>query len=284
VEIKFDWKFWVMLLVTVTAAAIPIWLWQVDLSSKALQVNVTSITQLVKGVDSKLELKISQGSVELKRPVLSVIEVVNTGGRPIVASDFESQLTIGLGVEAVVRTATLGAAKPENLNPTVDFSGGSVRIKPLLLNAGDRFEISILSDGDMPVFAADARIAGVRDVPVQLSSVADPQRRAWIRGLVAIPVFGCYMLCFLSALTLRMPHHMRLSTFLLGLGCAVGSSNLLGAFLKAYGLDSGWREGLGVAGVGVLGGLLLFPFFFGIGRAVAACGWPVQIAIQRIRI
>lgn len=285
-EIRFDWKFWVMLVIALASAAIPVWIWQADLTAKALQVNVMSITPLVKSIDSKLELKVSQGSVELKNPVLSVVEVLNSGGRPIVASDFESPLSVGLGNDAVVRTAALGSAQPSELEPSIDFAGSAVRIKPLLLNPGDRFEISILSDGAAPAFIAHARIAGITSVGVQLTaSTTKAKRRAWIQGFAAIPVFVCYMVSLLAALTLRMPHLMRLSIFLIGIGSAFGSSSLMTSCLAVHQLGSTMELVVFyVAGFGGLGGLLLFPLFFALGRAAQARGWPVAVPLDRIRI
>lgn len=275
---SFDWKFWAMLAVTVAAAAIPVWIWQVDLNSKALQVNVRSVSELVKGVDSRLELKVSQGDSVLKNPVLSVIEIVNQGGRPILAAEFEGPLVIDLGRQVIVKTASLGKSQPGNLRPAFEIAGSSVSVKPLLINAGDRFEVSILHEG-LPIFSADARIAGVQQVSVQLNTSNEKHRRAaLIKAVAAIPVFSCYMLLFFAMLTLRMPHYFRFLSLLLASGCGAGAYSLAAPLMQRHELDSTWFAVVGC----LLGGLLVYPVYIRLGHLLARGGWPVRIALDRI--
>lgn len=43
---RIDWKFLLTLLVTVASAVVPVWLWQADLSSKALTLTIKSAANL----------------------------------------------------------------------------------------------------------------------------------------------------------------------------------------------------------------------------------------------
>jgi hypothetical protein len=43
---RLDWKFFIMLILTAGGLIVPIWLWQYDLSSKALTLTIKSTAEL----------------------------------------------------------------------------------------------------------------------------------------------------------------------------------------------------------------------------------------------
>lgn len=85
---------------------------------------------------------------KLGEPRLVVVRVLNSGKVPIAPEDFVRPLTISVGDQAVVATKGVSGSEPADLAPTLDsLDEHSVTVEPVLLNAGEWFDIQLLIDG-----------------------------------------------------------------------------------------------------------------------------------------
>ncbi len=90
------------------------------------------------------------------------LRVENSGNVAISTDAFEGPMSVPLGeVARVLNRPNVGKTVPPELRPQVSVDGQDLVIAPLLLNAGDSFEVTVLvsqlSDGNR----LRARIAGV---------------------------------------------------------------------------------------------------------------------------
>ncbi len=167
---RFDWKFWVVLLITLAGVIVPVWLWRVDLAARSLHFRQISQSSLQPPDTAKaLQLTIALAGVELKAPYLTVFELVNDGAKPISTSDFESPIEMVVTNKAGIIRATVTETSPPDLAPSVLVEDGKMKIKPMLLNPGDSMTVAILTTGEEPGFQPHARVAGVQSVPVTYS-------------------------------------------------------------------------------------------------------------------
>lgn len=128
----------------------------------ALSYRLTSppVVNVHQGVEDRISVLYDDKAVTDVR--LLDLRVENTGTVAITADAFEAPLSIPLGEGArVLNQPNVGKTVPPDLQPHVSVDGQDLVIAPLLLNAGDSFEVtalvSQLSDGN----CLRARIAGV---------------------------------------------------------------------------------------------------------------------------
>lgn len=91
------------------------------------------------------KLRIMYDDQEVKSVRLQQIRFIANGSKAISASDFERDIRIAYPEDAILLDVFLGQNKPSELNIIADVESHSIRIKPLLLNPGDRFQIQILT-------------------------------------------------------------------------------------------------------------------------------------------
>lgn len=111
----------------------------------------------------------------------------NSGNSPILSSDFDGPIEVAFGTSVDLLDVAVEDAEPGHLTPTVNILTRIVRIEPLLLNPGDSFVLTILSDGATEPEVL-ARIAGVPNPtrePPQLER-RRLQRRRDLRTILAM--------------------------------------------------------------------------------------------------
>jgi hypothetical protein len=88
---------------------------------------------------------------------LVTVAIGNVGNVPIRREDFETELVLDVPHAAVMLDAKVIGADPTDLKPVLTVQEHRVAIAPLLLNAGDVFELQILvtCDSDVMALAAD---------------------------------------------------------------------------------------------------------------------------------
>lgn len=192
--LRFDWKFWVVLVATVAGVLVPVWLWRADLDARSVHIRKLSQTSLQPPESAKaLDLRVTVAGAELEFPYLTVFELVNDGARPVIPSDFETPIEITSKNKAeIVRTSVTGTT-PADLLPSLSVEGGVVKIKPMLLNPGDSVTIAVLTTREDPVFGSRARIAGIRTVPI-----VDTQRKVISTARMSF-VVAAGLLCLVAA-------------------------------------------------------------------------------------
>lgn len=240
--IRFDWKFWVVLVATLAGVFVPVWLWKADLAARSLHFKKVSRTSLQPPDAAKtLELKVSVAGAELTKPYLSVFELVNDGSRPVLSSDFESPIELVPANKAVIVRASVTGATPPDLAPSLLAGAVFVKITPMLLNPGDSVTIAVLTTGEEePIFSSRARIAGIQSVPI-----VDAYSKARSPVRVGMAIAG--VLLWLVSANLVVDgwpsRGVRLrprSAFLVFMASGVGASFLLIVALEALGINGFW--------------------------------------------
>lgn len=178
---KLDWKFIVGLLIAIAGVLAPIWLWQLDRRAHSLKLRLVSSVSL--SVEKKIaipELKISLDGKEIENPVLSVVELLNNGSKPIASADFESPIELKVDSGVLVIKARVTEVSPEDLHVTLDTTSSAIKISPMLLNPGDKISLSVLTAGpDGVQFSPQSRIAGISKISYQNQTERRPR---WIAG------------------------------------------------------------------------------------------------------
>lgn len=193
-HIRFDWKFFLTLLLTVASIVIPVWLWQADLSSKALTLTIKSVADLQPQGLGRLEgIQMSIDGKPLRTPFVSVLELTNTGSRPILAADFEGPLKIAVAKPSVFVKAQPGSATPTSLEPRADLIESMVVVQPLLLNPGDVIQLTVVTADARPEYSVRGRIVGVKEVTVNDAQSERKTKVHWLAQAEAILLLVIYM-------------------------------------------------------------------------------------------
>lgn len=171
----------------VLAVAVPMW----QRETSELSVTVVSKANLNPTVPDRFgpQVSVSIDGKEVRMPHYSVIEVANTGSRPILAESVEEPLKIRLREGGIVSAEVIGA-KPDALKPRTRLHSDSIEIVPALLNPGDSFQLGVISAGGSPSFMAEGRIAELRSISVTEKSSSDTQIPG-LRFLVGIGLLLC---------------------------------------------------------------------------------------------
>jgi hypothetical protein len=89
-----DLKYLLMLVLTAAGIGVPVWLWFADQTAKSVSVQLVSQVPLYpNNRDAVVGLQITIDGVSLIDPYLSVLKIVNEGGKPVATADFEAPLT-----------------------------------------------------------------------------------------------------------------------------------------------------------------------------------------------
>jgi hypothetical protein len=226
-RLAIDWKFALMLVATIAGVATPLWVWKSDSRGHSVHLSVASQTALSPDTPTPLSgLKLSMDGVELDRPFLTSLELVNDGSRPILATDFEDAIELFVNGGAKIARAEISGKVPPDLNPKLTFDEKRIRMNPLLLNPDDQVALSVITSGGRPTFSPRARIAGISSIALETK----PSRTiSGLRKIVAVGVsfilFFTYSIFFIAAdRQIALP--MRV-LYLGGFASAAGASTLL---------------------------------------------------------
>jgi hypothetical protein len=240
-SLRLDWKFWLVLIATLAGVLVPVWLWRADLAARSLHFRQISRTSLQPPDTAKtLDLKVSVAGTELQSPYLTVVELLNDGTRPVPAADFESPIELATTEKTTIVRATITAAKPPDLAPSIAVEDGKMKLKPMLLNPGDSLTIAILTTGAEPTISSRARIAGVPSVPV---IDAREKSHSPIRSIVLLAAALLYFAASSLVVGGWPSQGVRLrprSAFLVFLVAAFGGALPLTLSLEALGVDGFW--------------------------------------------
>jgi siroheme synthase (precorrin-2 oxidase/ferrochelatase) len=106
-------------------------------------------------------------------------------------------------------SARIDLTEPKDIPVNVTLEPSKVSIAPFLSNPGDKVYLSIITSGVDPVISVKARIAGIREIKIEDSSVVtvSPLRI----GIDLIVSLGCLTTYFIHALIPRCQASCRLS-------------------------------------------------------------------------
>lgn len=191
---RFDWKFFLTLAITIASVVVPVWLWQIDLSSKSLSLTVKSTAELQpKGIDSLDGIQLSVDGKALDSPYVSVLEFSNSGSRPIVTSDFEGPVRVSTEGPSKLVKARATSSSPTTLEPALSLVDGAVFLQPLLLNPGDTLRLTAVAVGAKPIFTARARVTGVSEINVVDAQIGRETKRYWLGRAASTLLLALYL-------------------------------------------------------------------------------------------
>lgn len=191
--IAHDWRFLVTLLLTVASVIVPVWLWHADLSSKGLTLTIKSTADLQpERVGTLAGLQVLIDGQSVANPFVSVMELSNSGAKPVLGADFERPLKVVASEPSQIVKAQISSTVPASLSPRVEVIGGSLLVYPLLMNPGDTLKFTVITANAKPSFFADGRIAGVQDVTLRDAQSSRTEKRRWAAQLVACLLLVVY--------------------------------------------------------------------------------------------
>lgn len=130
-------------------------------------VHTKDLTEDYKEGDSWSKLSTSFDGEELKSAYLSRIMIINSGDIPISRDDFDSDVTINMGIDIGILGIRIEESSPFNLGVEYSFNANEINFKGLLLNPNDSFVIEALSKGRPTEITVQSRISGI-DKPRQM--------------------------------------------------------------------------------------------------------------------
>lgn len=182
-----DWKFFVTIAATIIGVVVPIWIWNADLSSNALSMQITSSIPLQpKVTDSIPDLQVSIDGSIIESPYLTTIKISNSGSKSIPSSSFESPVELRVSDNAKVVRARVTSTQPEDIRAEVSLKENTLLIEPILLNPKDSLTISIITSGKAPLVSPRARISGIPKVTVDEN---ENGKINW-KGTIIFGIFG----------------------------------------------------------------------------------------------
>lgn len=196
---SFDWKYFLGTVLAIAGLLIPVYLWQSDQQAHELSARLISSSSLQPLASSKnYDVKVTINGVQLTNPHFSIYELVNSGSKPILSSDFDSpiELSGNDGLEFI--SARVDYTDPKGIPVKVSVDSKHVSIAPFLFNPKDVVVFSVITSGNDPVISMKARIAGVREIAFVDGSVdrGSPTRLGmyFILGLTALIAYFSYVL------------------------------------------------------------------------------------------
>lgn len=222
----FDWKYVLAILVALAGVGVPVLLWQVD-QARSLRLDVISQTTISPVASSALSgLKLTLDGVEVSEARLTVMELINSGKRPILAGDFEAPLEITSKAPSEIVRIDLGEVSPTSLKPIFGLKDGQISMQPFLMNSSDRARISIITSGGAPKFSVRGRIAGISDVDFNAEVLSEQPSIFWIRTVTGFLLFAAYLSSLFAFLDSWKEKRLDLRLLALTLTCASANTFL----------------------------------------------------------
>ena len=165
-----DWKFVATIAFTIAGLVIPVFIWQVDLSSRSLALRLVSTSPLQPASNIQ-NLQISINGQNIESPYLSTLELVNTGSKPVLSSDFDTPLEVLVKGGAKLISAETSNTAPKNIPVKISTLEHGAAVAPFLSNPKDSITISVITSGPAPEFEPRARIAGINEVAYEDTSL-----------------------------------------------------------------------------------------------------------------
>jgi hypothetical protein len=238
---SFDWKFLLATVLAIAGVVIPVYLWQSDLQAHALSARLISSSSLQPLASSKIyDVKVTLNGVQLVNPYFSTYELINSGSKPILSSDFESpiELSGNNGLEFV--SARVDYTDPKDIPVKVLVDSKHVSIAPFLFNPNDKVLFSVITSGADPVISMKARIAGIREITLVDSSVdhGSPVRLGidFILCLTALIAYFSYVLIIPKRRIIVVDWRFAIAS---AAGCGIGGTLAMGKVIDNLDLMAG---------------------------------------------
>lgn len=97
---------------------------------------------------------------------LRLLEIIirNSGNLPVVASDYEQEISFVFNESVEIFDVSIIEMAPGNLRLTASIDGNAIKLSKVLLNSGDYARVKVLLNNFDGRFLVDGRIAGVKSI------------------------------------------------------------------------------------------------------------------------
>lgn len=226
---QLDWKFFVSLVATVAGIVIPVWLWQIDQTSKAMSATLVDSSLLTPNSTQPLSgLALTFNGAPVNKAFWSTVEIMNDGFKPLIANEWEAPIEISTSSPSRILSAKLVSVSPSDLRPSMLLADNRIQIVPLLLNPNDKIRIGILTVDGSPEFQVRTRIAGVSNTKIEDKS--DPARAHTSKTRITVLAFFLMIIYCASAILAGSRHFRLLDRVAFGMAsvvCSASSTKLL---------------------------------------------------------
>lgn len=156
--------FWVIFAAICALASVVIaiaaWLWPAPRKAVARLEYVVLSNQSLFAVPEGVSVHVSVEGRPVTQAYATVIRVANSGTVNFKTADWEGAMKIQLGGQVI--SAKQIAARPKDLRlGPLRVDGRHVQITPFLFNAGDLFDVQVISEGPRAMPSASVRMVGL---------------------------------------------------------------------------------------------------------------------------
>lgn len=238
---NFDWKYLLATVLAIAGVVIPVYVWQSDQQAHDLSARLVSSSSLQPLASSKIyDVKVTLNGVQLVNPHFSTYELINSGSKPILSSDFDSPIKLSgnEGLEFV--SARIDYTDPKDIPVKVSVDSKNVSIAPFLFNPNDKVLFSVITSGADPAISMKARIAGIREIAFVDASVkrGSPTRLGiyFILCLAAFSAYFSYVLILPKRRSILLDWRFALTS---AVGCGLGGILAMGQVIEDLDLIAG---------------------------------------------
>ncbi|NES72688.1 MAG: hypothetical protein F6K24_49580 [Okeania sp. SIO2D1] len=134
---------------------------------KCIEISSVSLVKVDKKIANELEI-FFQGK-KIKYLTFTVLRVYNSGDLPITPSDFVRPISLIftpiITTTEIIKAEILNAT--EHLQPIIEVKNNIIELEPLLMNSGDSFDISIITNLEENNINIDSRIVGIQNIKIE---------------------------------------------------------------------------------------------------------------------
>lgn len=237
-----NWKSFVLIILAIAGIAVPVWLFNTDLSSKSLSLKLITRVSLQPEEQRFIPgMEISIDGSRLENPHIVVFEVRNDGRKPISSTDFESPLDIRLESKTSFVYSRVTGKIPKDIEANISSERQQISLKPTLLNPKDTITITAITSGAPPIFGSKARIVGISAVSL-VDSTNEKTSKATLVLLLSSSVLllVAFALVIDSVIKPKGIFLRRRAAAIVGLASGIPGVAIFDTFLKEIGIQGFW--------------------------------------------
>lgn len=148
----------------------------IELDSKELTCTITDGRSLILKLTSNERFKILYDDQEINNPVITTINIKNTGGTIIESTDFIVPFSVVFDDNDVVLSISVNSSINQYIAEEIlsksFLQGQKMTISDFLLNPGEFFDLDIISDGSIHL-NFDYRLKGISEIQVVEQQYSD---------------------------------------------------------------------------------------------------------------
>lgn len=195
---------WLGMILALLGVVIPVVIAIMEWSTYDLTIEWVSTDNLVSDTGQDSELQVFVGKKLVEDPKLLKIQIKNTGSEAIKKAHFDIPLQLEFDSGVSLLKASISSTIPHSIPAKVALDEHTLELQPLLLNAKDTLNISIITSGDVEHLAVLGRIENIQKL--ELIKRENGEEEIYKKGVwvvVCIFLFFIYLYFWASLVNLR---------------------------------------------------------------------------------